>query len=137
MKSYPKDTRYAPLLKRETQTLWLKPSTEPSIEPFTLENTIGKVQSAPSYRHDLDLAVIALDGSIAAFATAWYHPENDIGAFEPVGTNPKHRRKSLAKSVVSEGMRRLKKLGATRINVGTGRTPIAHSFYISLGFTDY
>jgi len=42
MKNYPKDTRYVPSLKMETQTLWLKPSTEPSIEPFTLENTIGR-----------------------------------------------------------------------------------------------
>lgn len=96
-----------------------------------------KVQSAPSYRRDLDLAVIALDGSIAAFATAWYHPENNIGAFEPVGSHPKHRRKGLAKSVVSVGMRRLKKLGATRVNVGTGMNPVANSFYVSLGFTDY
>lgn len=96
-----------------------------------------KVQSAPSYRRDLDLAVITRDGSIAAFATAWYHPANNIGAFEPVGTHPAHRRGGLAKRVVSEGMRRLKKLGATRVNVGTGMNPAANRFYEFLGFTAY
>jgi mycothiol synthase len=96
-----------------------------------------KVQSAPSYRHDLDLAVFAHDGSIAAFATAWYHPANNIGAFEPVGTHPAHRRRGLAKRVVAAGMRRLKKLGATRVNVGTGMDPAANRFYAALGFTSY
>lgn len=96
-----------------------------------------KVQTAPSYRRDLDLAAIARDDSIAAFATAWYHPMNRIGAFEPVGTHPHHRRKGLAKRVVTEGMRRLQMLGATRVNIGTGMNPVANRFYASLGFTDY
>lgn len=96
-----------------------------------------QVQAAPSYRRDLDVAAIARDGSIAAFATAWYHHTNRIGAFEPVGTHPHHRRKGLAKRVVVEGMRRLQTLGATRVNVGTGMNPVANRFYISLGFTDY
>lgn len=96
-----------------------------------------KVQSAPSYRRDLDLAAVARDGSIAAFATAWYHPANNIGAFEPVGTHPAHRRRGLAKRVVAAGMKRLKKLGATRVNVGTGMDPAANRFYAALGFNDY
>jgi mycothiol synthase len=96
-----------------------------------------KVQSAPSYRRDLDLAAFARDGSIAAFATAWYHPANPIGAFEPIGTHPAHRRRGLAKRVVAAGMRQLKKLGATRVNVGTGMDPAANHFYAALGFNDY
>jgi len=34
-------------------------------------------------------------------------------------------------------MRRLKKLGATRVNVGTGMDPVANRFYAALGFTAY
>jgi mycothiol synthase len=96
-----------------------------------------RVQSAPSYRSDLDLAAIAPDGAIASFATAWHHPENRIGAFEPVGTHPRHRRLGLARSVLYDGMRRLGQLGAMRVNVGTGMNPAANNFYESLGFAQY
>jgi ribosomal protein S18 acetylase RimI-like enzyme len=96
-----------------------------------------RVQSAPSYRCDLDLAAIAPNGAIASFATAWHHPRNDIGAFEPVGTHPDHRRLSLARSIIHEGLRRLRELGANRVKVGTGMNPAANSLYESLGFTRY
>ena len=94
------------------------------------------LRTAPTYREDLDLVAIAPDGSVAAFATAWHHPDNAVGAFEPVGTHPGHRRRGLARGVVCEGMRRLRGLGAIRATVGTGMDPVANEFYESLGFTE-
>lgn len=94
------------------------------------------IQNAPLYRRDLDIVAIAPDGSIAAFCTVWFDDVSRIGIFEPVATVPAHQRRGLGKAVMSEGMRRLKKMGATKAFVGSYSVE-AGKLYASMGFTAY
>lgn len=83
------------------------------------------VMTGPSYRPDLDLVIVAPDGSFAAFVIVWFDKVNRLGAFEPVGTHPDHQRHGLGTAILHEGMRRLGALGATRATVASavGNTP--------------
>ncbi len=104
-------------------------------KPADLE-VYRSLQSAPGYRLDLDIVIEAPDASFAAFALTWYDQVNNIGMFEPVGTDPDHQRKGLGKAVMYEGFRRLKGLGATLAYVGTGSQVAANRLYHSLGFDE-
>jgi len=77
------------------------------------------VMTAPTYRADLDLVVVAPDGDFAAFALVWYDAANYFGTFEPVGCHPDHQRKGLARAVLREGMRRVQRLGGQLIHVNS------------------
>ncbi|MFN2146284.1 MAG: GNAT family N-acetyltransferase [Anaerolineales bacterium] len=81
------------------------------------------IQTQPMYRRDLDIVAIAPDGEVAAFTTLWYDDVTRTGYFEPVGTVPEHQRKGLAKSVICEGMRRIKAMGAVSIEIGGSSIP--------------
>lgn len=94
------------------------------------------IQRAPLYRSDLDLNVLAPDGSCAAFCTVWFDEVNLTGQFEPVGTVPAQQRKGLGKALMLEGLRRLETLGATMAYVSS-YSESAGALYASAGFTDY
>ncbi len=94
------------------------------------------IQNAPLYRRDLDIVAIATDGSIAAFCTVWFDDVTRMGVFEPVATVPAHQRRGLGKAVMSEGMRRLRKLGATKAFVGS-YSDEAGALYAAMGFSAY
>lgn len=94
------------------------------------------IQSAPLYRPELDLVAIAPAGEVAAFTTIWYDDVTRCGYFEPVGTIPEHQRCGLARSLLCEGMRRLKRLGATQVMTSGGEPP-ANALYQSVLGPDY
>lgn len=94
------------------------------------------LQRAPSYRMDLESIVEVVDGSFVAFALAWFDPVNCIGMFEPVGTDPDHRRRGLGKAVLYRGMWALQALGAQLAYVGTGDAVPANVLYRAAGFAD-
>lgn len=89
------------------------------------------VQRCPLYRRDLDLVAVAPNGNLAAFCTVWYDDVTRTGYFEPVGTALEHQRKGLGKAVMTEGMRRLKHMGATYATVG-GYSQAAIALYSSV-----
>lgn len=92
------------------------------------------VRRAPTYREGLDLVVCDPDGLIAAFALAWFDEANRIGTFEPVGTHAKHRRHGLARTLMHEGMRQLRALGAqTACVVSGGDEEAANRLYDDVG----
>lgn len=91
---------------------------------------------SPSFRHDLNLVAEAPDGSFAAHVGVTYEPVNGYGIFEPVCTAPAHRRKGLARSLMFEGLQRLKALGAREVEVGTGSAVPANELYDSVGFSE-
>ncbi len=96
------------------------------------------VMDAPTYRSDLDLVVVAPDGSFAAFAIVWHDPTNRIGVFEPVGCHTVHRRRGLARAIMREGLKRLAGLGAESAFVGTVTTnPASAGLYASAGFEPF
>lgn len=94
------------------------------------------IQRMPLYRRDLDIVAVAPGGEFASFCTLWYDDVTRTAYFEPVGTAPEHQRRGLGKAVMCEGLRRLKRLGATLTFVGS-YTPPAHALYASVGFTEY
>lgn len=94
------------------------------------------VQRVPLYRPDLDIVAVAPDGELAAFCTVWVDPVTHIAVFEPVGTHPNHQKRGLGKAVMSEGLRRAQKLGATLATVNS-YSDGAHALYDSMGFTEF
>jgi GNAT superfamily N-acetyltransferase len=94
------------------------------------------IQTAPLYRRDLDLVAIAPDGAIAAFCTIWFDDVTRSACFEPVATVPAHQRRGLGKALLTEGLRRLQRMGATRAFVG-GYSPAANALYRSVMGPDH
>jgi GNAT superfamily N-acetyltransferase len=93
------------------------------------------VQRVPLYRRDLDIVAVAPNGELAAFCTLWFDDVTRTVVFEPVGTHPNHQKRGLGKAVMSEGLRRAHRLGATLATVSSYSTG-AHALYESMGFTD-
>ncbi|MBK8028514.1 MAG: GNAT family N-acetyltransferase [Chloroflexi bacterium] len=90
--------------------------------------------TAPDYRLDLDVVVVAPDGQFAAFAQGWVDAENGIGLFEPVGTHPDFRKLGLCRAVIYEGLRRMHAAGATEAHVYPYENHDASQVYRKLGF---
>jgi len=86
------------------------------------------IQRMPLYHRDLDLVTVAPTGEVASFRTVWYDDVTRSAYYEPVGTMPEHQRRGLAKALLTEGLRRLKRMGATRAFVG-GYEPGPNALY--------
>jgi mycothiol synthase len=98
---------------------------------------LAKVYSeAEFYNEELDLVVVAPDCTFAAFTTVRIDPISKLAEFEPVGVHPNHRRKGLAKAIISEGLRRLQKYEPQAVVIlGAASTEAATRLYDSLGFS--
>jgi GNAT superfamily N-acetyltransferase len=94
------------------------------------------IQRVPLYRRDLDIVAVAPDGELVAFCTVWFDDVTRTAVFEPVGTHPNHQKCGLGKAVMSEGLRRAGKLGATLATVSS-YSEGAHALYHSMGFTGF
>lgn len=94
------------------------------------------MRGAPAFRHDLNLVVMAPDGAFAAHVGVYLDPVNAHGILEPVCTHPDHRRLGLARSLLLEGLSRLRSIGAVTAAVDTGDMAPANAFYRSLGFAE-
>jgi mycothiol synthase len=71
------------------------------------------IQNAPLYRRDLDIVAVAPDGAVASFCTVWFDDVTRSAVLEPVATVPDHQRRGLGKAVIFEGLRRVRRMGAT------------------------
>ncbi|HYO42975.1 MAG TPA: GNAT family N-acetyltransferase [Candidatus Limnocylindrales bacterium] len=91
---------------------------------------------SPSFRHDLNLVVIAPGGSIAAHAGFTLDEANRHGIIEPVCTHPAHRQVGLGRALILEGLGRLRDVGAATCDVETGDMVAANALYRSIGFTE-
>jgi len=93
-------------------------------------------RQAPCFRPELDLVAVAPDGAFAAYVGIAYDEVNRHAVFEPVCTHPQHQRQGLARSLMLEGLQRLKALGAVDVTVDTGDMIPANRLYDSIGFTE-
>jgi len=97
----------------------------------------GRVIQAPHYRMDRDVVVEAPDGTLAAFALAWFDPLARVGEFEPVGTHPDHRRHGLGRAALQHGLGLLHDAGAREVIVFSEKdNDASQALYASAGFTD-
>jgi len=86
-----------------------------------------RLLQSPQYNPELNLVVVAPDGSLAAFCTCWLNQTQGArrgkeAQIEPLGTHPHFRQLGLARAIQMECFRRLKALGVDTIYVET------HSF---------
>jgi ribosomal protein S18 acetylase RimI-like enzyme len=58
--------------------------------------TLSDLQSAWPYDRRLHLVAEAPDGSLAASCIVWFDATSRVGAIEPLGVHPEHRRRGLA-----------------------------------------
>lgn len=93
-----------------------------------------RLMGMPGYRSELDIVVVAPDGSFAATCNCWLDERSGAGLFEPVSTAPAHRRKGLGRVLISFGLRQLWRHGAKTAWVcSVSGNPAATSLYESCG----
>ena len=94
-----------------------------------------KFMQSPVYVPEHEIFVMAPNGQVAAYCIIWTDELSKIGHFEPVGTHPEFQRKGLGKSLLFEGLRRLKAEGMTDADVCTNHdNAAAIRLYESVGF---
>ena len=71
--------------------------------------------------------------SIAAYGLFWFDPVTHVGLVEPMRTEEDWQHRGLARSILTTGIDRLAKRGATRMKVGWGSPP-GRALYLSSGF---
>jgi GNAT superfamily N-acetyltransferase len=99
--------------------------------------TCRRVARCALYRPELDLGIVGPDGSVVAFALAWFDPPSGSATFEPIGCVPVWQRKGLSSALMREGLVRLRALGAQTAWVTTSRRRAgANRLYVSLGFVE-
>jgi ribosomal protein S18 acetylase RimI-like enzyme len=104
------------------------------------EESHRAVMAAHPYRRELDCVVEAPDGSFAAYCLAWLDEENRVGELEPVGTDPRFRRRGLAAAVCTHAVAQLRAHGAETAIVyarGDPAYPAPRRLYESIGFRAY
>lgn len=94
-----------------------------------------RLQECPLYDPTLDLAVVAPDGAVAAYAMFWNDPATGIGLVEPVRVEDAHSGQGLGYAMVAEGLDRMARAGAALLKIGW-ETPRAGELYSRLGFSE-
>lgn len=94
-----------------------------------------RFMQSPVYVPEHEIFVMAPDGQVAAYCIIWTDEISKVGHFEPVGTHPDFQRKGLGKSLLFEGLRRLRAEGMNEADVCTNYdNPAAIGLYESVGF---
>lgn len=96
------------------------------------------MKSVSIYQPELDLVVLASDGSPAAYALGWLDPGSGSVLFEPVGTAPEHARRGLSQAACLAVMSAARELGASVAAVrprGDDAYAAPRRLYESIGFT--
>lgn len=92
--------------------------------------------ATPVYRGALDLVAVATDGSFAAYGLGWLDADSGSVLLEPIGTDPDHGQRGLARAICAELLRRARELGATQAIVGLRGDdgyPVPRRVYKGLG----
>jgi GNAT superfamily N-acetyltransferase len=93
------------------------------------------LMSSPGYDRSLDLVVADASGVVVAFCTLWYDGANRVGLVEPVGCDPRFRRRGLSQFLLLEGLRRLQERGARKAVVRVHhKNAAALALYQASGF---
>ena len=93
----------------------------------------ARLRETSLYDPELDLAVIAPNGDVAAYALFWNDFVTGVGMLEPMRTEDEYQRLGLAKVLLAAGCERLVARGAQRLKVGFD-SEAARRLYVSTGF---
>ena len=94
-----------------------------------------RFMQSPVYVKEHEIFIMASGGEVAAYCIIWTDELTKLGHFEPVGTHPHFQRKGFGKSLLFEGLRRLKSEGMTEADVCTNHdNEAAIRLYESVGF---
>jgi predicted N-acetyltransferase YhbS len=97
----------------------------------------AKLRECSLYRPDLDLCVRDAAGEVAAYILFWMDTVTGVGLVEPVRTEAEFQRRGLARYLLTEGIGRLRALGAQRIRLWYGLgNEAAANLYHGAGFVD-
>ncbi len=95
-----------------------------------------RLRQTSLYRADLDLVVYDGSDEVAAYGLFWFDPVSATGVVEPMRTEEGHRRRGLARHVLTVGIELLAAAGAERISIGwEPDNPASGPLYRSVGFT--
>ncbi len=100
------------------------------------EDRHGAARASPLYQPGLDLVAVARDGSFAAYGLGWFDEVTGSVLLEPVGTDPAHARRGLARAVCAAILEAARGLGATQAVVGARGDdgyPVPRRLYAGLG----
>ncbi|MGN6577784.1 MAG: GNAT family N-acetyltransferase [Nocardioides sp.] len=81
------------------------------------------VVGAQGYRPELDLVAVDADGGFAAYALGWLDDRTKSLLFEPVGTDPAHSGRGLARALCAQMLHVAGRLGAEEAVVGPRGDP--------------
>ena len=138
-------------------TCWMQATQRPAVAPLpdgyrlvTRSSSTGRahhmiLRSGPAvaerllecslYRPDLDLAVVAPDGDVAAYGLFWADPVTGVGLVEPMRTEDAHQGRGLAKHVLTTGLELLAASGCERLKVSyIEGNEAARRLYLNAGF---
>jgi ribosomal protein S18 acetylase RimI-like enzyme len=90
------------------------------------------------YDADLDLAVLAADGSVAGYALFWADPVTGVGLLEPMRVEAGHQGRGLGRMLLTAGLERLaaKRCDLLRVGFEIANEP-ARRLYTGAGFRPY
>lgn len=94
-----------------------------------------RLEQTSLYRPELDLAVVHESGEVAAYGLFWFNPTTTVGVVEPMRTEDEHQQRGLARHVLTAGIDRLARAGATRIKICfEPDNPASRHLYLGTGF---
>jgi GNAT superfamily N-acetyltransferase len=90
------------------------------------------------YRPELDLAVYAQDGGLAAYGLFWADTVTGVGLVEPMRTEAGYQRMGVGRGVLAEGLDRLARAGCVRLKVSyVVGNEASRRLYVGAGFRPY
>jgi GNAT superfamily N-acetyltransferase len=99
------------------------------------EHVAARLAECSLYRTDLDLAVYAPTGDVAAYALFWADPVTGVGLVEPMRTEDAYQGRGLARHLLTSGLDRLAVCGCTAFKVSyIEGNDAARRLYLGTGF---
>jgi predicted N-acetyltransferase YhbS len=115
-----------------------RPQFSPSAESTFTDDMLAKLQLTWPYRPDLHLVAEARDGSLVASCIVWLDDESGIASIEPLGVDPRHRRRGLGAALSRFAVREVARVGGTDVVIhprGDAAYPIPLATYLKAGYS--
>ncbi len=104
-----------------------------AIRPDLVCKSFLALESSPLFRPDLEIMTEFKDKTITSFCLAWYDEETNIGMLNSLYVNINHIDNKLENSMIYEGLRKLKEIGANYAYINSSDL-ISKKILIESGF---